>query len=101
MTKLSFALALLNKIRAEKDPPLIRYCTILALAESPGRSMTPKQIFRRFGHKQVMCGSLPCTARLGLMTESTKDGQTYYSLTPEGEALAKQLLSPEEQALPA
>ncbi len=100
MNKLTFALALLNRIRTEKNPPLARYCCLLTLAENPGQRMTAHEVFRRFGIPEALFGTLDNAVRQELVTETRENGRNYYCITPKGEEIARQLLSPPDLALP-
>ena len=102
MTKLAFSLKLLNRIRTEKNPPLLRYCCLLALAETPDKAIPQSEIFRRFGGPTTN-GTLPSAVRAGLVQEFPgRNGQTTrYKLTPAGCQLVQDLLCHPTSATPA
>jgi DNA-binding PadR family transcriptional regulator len=93
MTKITFALGLLNHLRLQKTAPLARYCCLLSLAENRGRHMTATQIFRRFGLKEPLAGTLDSAVRQGLVEETQDQPKKLYTITPAGEALVKDLLN--------
>jgi hypothetical protein len=93
MTKITFALGLINHLRQQKTPPLARYCCLLALAENRGRKMTAQQIFRRFNLTSPLAGTLDSAVRQKLVEEIPAKPAKLYVITPEGEALISELLS--------
>lgn len=97
MTKLAFALALINRLRLEKDPPTARYCCLLALAENSRRRMSAQQIFHRLNMKTQLAGTLDCAVRQGLIDElpAKPDGASpkLYVITAKGEALVAEILN--------
>lgn len=93
MTKVTFALGLLNHLRLQKTPPMARYCCLLSLAENRGRRMTAPQIFKRFGCEQALAGTLDSAVRMGLVQEIPANPRNLYTITPEGERLVTDLLN--------
>lgn len=93
MTKITFALGMLNHLRTQKTPPLARYCCLLSLAESPRRRMTAPQIFKRFGCDQAIAGTLDSAVRQGLVAEIQSHHPKHYVITTEGEEFVADLLS--------
>ena len=93
MTKVTFALGLLNHLRQQKTAPLARYCCLLSLAENRGRTMTAAQIFRRFDMKEPSAGTLDCAVRQGLVAEVETKPKKLYAITPAGEELVTHLLN--------
>lgn len=93
MTKVTFALGVINHLRQQKTPPLARYCCLLSLAENRGRRMTVSQIFKRFGCEQAHAGTLESAMRQGLVAEVATQPKKLYVLTPAGEQWLAELLN--------
>ena len=93
MTKLHLALSIINRLRLEKDPPFLRYCALLTLAES-GKPMRLGKIYQRFGMETSPSGTLPAAVRAGLVSEMIIKGHTHYQITPAGEELVRDILTP-------
>jgi hypothetical protein len=94
MTKLHLALSIINRLRIEKDPPLLRYCALLTLAEA-NKPMRLGKIYQRFGMDTSPSGTLPAAVRAGLVSEITIEGHIHYQITPAGQDLVRDLLTPD------
>jgi hypothetical protein len=85
MNKLEYCLQIVNSIRREKNPPLGRYCLLLALANSD-KPLTSHQVALALGDNTYGSGTLSRAVDHGLINEHSPAngrGKTY-SLTPLG-----------------
>lgn len=77
------ALAIINAIRLEKNPPLARYCTLLVLAES-SVPLTAHRIAKRMKCDSPQSGTIDSACRAGLIAAHPGQRSTSYSLTHAG-----------------
>lgn len=93
MTRCQSVLAALVLLRQEKQPPLIRYTLLLALADNHPKPMTSMQLCERTKDDIPQNGNLDGMVEAGLITRHT-DGKRArtYTLTPLGEAEAARII---------
>lgn len=98
MTRIQAALAVLVLLRREKQPPLIRYTLLLALAEQHPLPMTGIQLCDATRDNAIQSGSLDTMVESGLFLRH-QDGKRArsYTLTPLGEAEAARIASGREK----
>lgn len=96
--RLNLALGILNTLRREKNPPLARYCTLLALA-SFGRPATGHEIAVKLGEETTLSGSIVSAERNEYITTNRGFGPSgvpanLHALTPKGIAEVNRLMNP-------
>lgn len=96
--KVDFALAFLNSIRKEKNPPIGRYCMVLAIAASPSGVITSAQLTRTIGGDAPLSGTIESAVRQGVV-ECLPTTPRSYRLSSSGEAIAARLLNPHPEPI--
>lgn len=90
MTRLELAISVLNLVRSESDPPVGRYCVILAVAHQPGISL--KDLTAAIGSTHPPSGIVDCMIRKDLVASRREGNTRYLTLTGKGEEEAARLL---------
>ena len=79
-TRAELAFHLLNTIRREKSPPLVRYCILFALARK-GAPMTGQELAHAFGQSTMPASSIDNCLRHDLIAPAAhrgpRDGASY------------------------
>jgi len=102
MTRIQAALTTLLLVRHEKNPPLIRYTLLLALASQHPQPMTSMELCEATLDDIAQNGTLDSMVEHGLITRHQKGkGARTYTLTPLGEAEATRILQGRRKSIPA
>jgi DNA-binding MarR family transcriptional regulator len=97
MTRIQLTLQIHNAIRREKNPPLGKYCLLLALA-STGQPMTVHQIAKTLGEATYGSGTLDRALEHGLIQHTPgPTNSRHFTLTPKGQHQVQKLIAPELQ----
>lgn len=92
LTPLS-ALAIINFIRMEKQPPLARYCTLLTLHLAPA-PMTTHQLAKAMSCTGPQSGTIDSCLRQGLIQQVPgSTSSAHYALTTNGRNEVKRILT--------
>jgi hypothetical protein len=94
MTRCDFAIRIIGRLNAEKNPPIVRYLCLLALAEANGQPLAKHEVFRRVGIADPHGGTLEAAARNGLIEIITTGPKRTYRITPEGVKTIHPFLDP-------
>jgi DNA-binding PadR family transcriptional regulator len=94
MTKIAFALAIINFIRKEKQPPLLRHCILLALA-SASAPLSRSELRDMLDEDGNIDGSTDSMLRHGLIDAIERPHRRgrAYTITPAGQQEAARILS--------
>ena len=93
MTRTAATLTTLLLLRHEKNPPLIRYTLLLALADRHPQPMTSMQLCEATRDDIPQNGTLDTMVASGLILRHTEGKKSRtYTLTPAGEAEAARII---------
>jgi hypothetical protein len=102
MTRTQSVLNTLLLIRHEKNPPLIRYTLLLALANTHPVPQTSMQLCDATRDDIPQNGTLDTMVESGLITRHSSGNRARtYTLTPAGEAEAARIITGKEKPKPA
>lgn len=94
MTRIDFAIRIIGRLNAEKNPPVVRYLCLLALAEANGEPLAKHEVFRRVGIEDPHGGTLEAAARNGLVEILAAGPKRTYRIKPEGVKTIRPFLDP-------